>query len=147
MDAETHGYASGESPNNIPQPITTSPSNAGTPQNRNLSFADVIKNKGKGKEQQNETPLLHHTWCKLREFEDSRIPPVTDAKFSVWLDMQEVYEDQGAIYSFVAQNPNIATLSFRPSQKWVEFYCKSEEQVKTRLGNEWMVGSTNVKLV
>src|SRR5438128_12677609 len=60
--------------------------------------------------------------------------------------MQEVYEDQGAIYSFVAQNPNIATLSFRPSQKWVEFYCRSEDQVKTLLANEWTVGSTRVNL-
>src|SRR5438128_2145500 len=152
MNIESHGYQSSESPHLVtPQPNTPS-STSSTPVTKAVSFAQMAKGKGKAMQaettgSQSSTPILHRTWCNLKEFEETRIPPVTDAKFSAWFNMQDTYEDQAAIYRFAGLNPNIFGLSYRPSQKWTEFYCRSAEQMKTLLSQEWTIGQTKVKLL
>src|SRR5438128_976416 len=152
MNIESHGYQSSESPHLVtPQPNTPS-STSSTPVTKAVSFAQMAKGKGKATQaestgSQSSTPILHRTWCNLKEFEDTRIPPVTNAKFSAWFNMQDTYEDQAAIYRFAGLNPNIFGLSYRPSQKWTEFYCRSAEQMKTLLSQEWTIGQTKVKLL
>src|SRR5437879_5564001 len=152
MNIESHGYQSSESPHLVtPQPNTPS-STSSTTVTIAVSFAQMAKGKGKAMQaettgSQSSTPILHRTWCNLKEFEDTRIPPVTDAKFSAWFNMQDTYEDQAAIYRFAGLSPNIFGLSYRPSQKWTEFYCRSAEQMKTLLSQEWTIGQTKVKLL
>jgi hypothetical protein len=106
----------------------------------------MLKNKGK-EELGSGASFLSQTWCKLQENNDSRIPPVTDVKFSVWLDMRELYEDQAAIYRFAAINPYTCGLSHRPASKWTEFYCKSEAHMQNLLDNSWTIGSTDVQFI
>ena len=142
MDTESPA----ESPSQVPSVINTSPSNSGSPSYQPISYAQMTKGKGRAFED-TDTPILSRTWCKLKEFEDTRIPPVTDAKYSAWLNLLDLYEDQGAIFEFAAQNPNIGALSYRPTPKWTEFYCKSEKQLETILGQEWTIGSSKVKLI
>ena len=147
MDIETHGYQSGESPNTVPPIPNASSSSSNSPPT--LTYAQ--KAKGKHKEtsyaamagqKKSNTPLLNRTWCKLKEFPDTRTPPVTDVLYSVWMNLVDVYEDQAAIYAFAAKNPNIGGLSYRPTNQWTEFYCKSLTQVENLLKQEWTVGTT-----
>ena len=141
MDVESFGYQSSESPSRIP--IEPSSSKSDTPK---LSYAAMTKGKGK-EELGSGVSFLSQTWCKLKENDDTRIPPVTDVKYSVWLDMRELYEDQAAIYSFAATNPYVCGLSHRPASKWTEFYCLKEEHMQHLLLNSWTIGSTEVQFI
>src|SRR5438128_2292495 len=152
MDIEALGYQPDESPSNVPQSINTSPSNSGSPPR--VTFAQMAKGKGKAttfaeitSQPQSSTPLLNRTWCKLQEFSETRIPPITDVLYSVWMNLEGVYEDQTAIYGFAAKNPNIGGLSYRPTGGWTEFYCKSQVQMEKLLSQEWTVGSTTTRFI
>src|SRR5438128_6682644 len=152
MDIEAMGYQPDESPSNVPQSINTSPSNSGSPPR--VTFAHMAKGKGKAttfaeitSQPQSSTPLLNRTWCKLQEFSETRIPPITDVLYSVWMNLEGVYEDQTAIYGFAAKNPNIGGLSYRPTGGWTEFYCKSQAQMEKLLSQEWTVGSTTTRFI
>ena len=107
MEVETYGYQSSESPSRLPLSQRTSPSDSAA-QGKPSTYASMLKGKGK---EQIDTSLLSRTWCKLQEFDATRIPPITDAKYSVWMDLTGVYEDQEAIFRFAAENPNICGLS------------------------------------
>ena len=141
MEVETYGYQSSESPSRLPTSVRTTPSNTTSPPN---TYASMLKGKGK---EVSDTSLLSRTRCKLQEFDESRIPPITDAKYSAWLDLTDVYEDQEAIFRFAAENPNICGLSHRPTSKWTEFYCKTQVSMEALLENSWTLGTTEVKLV
>src|SRR5438128_7484452 len=152
MDIEALGYQPDESPSNVPQSINTSPSNSGSPPR--VTFAQMAKGKGKAttfaeitSQPQSSTPLLNRTWCKLQEFSETRIPPITDVLYSVWMNLEGVYEDQSIIYGFAAKNPNIGGLSYRPTGGWTEFYCKSQTQMENLLSQEWTVGSTTTRFI
>ena len=152
MDIEALGYQPDESPSNVPQSINTSPSNSGSPPR--VTFAQMAKGKGKAttfaeitSQPQSSTPLLNRTWCKLQEFSETRIPPITDVLYSVWMNLEGVYEDQSVIYGFAAKNPNIGGLSYRPTGGWTEFYCKSQVQMEKLLSQEWTVGSTTTRFI
>src|SRR5437870_4814245 len=54
----------------------------------------MTKGKGKAKDQ-SSTPLLNRTWCKLKQFAETRIPPVTDVKYSAWLNLRDIYGKVG----------------------------------------------------
>src|SRR5438128_128425 len=150
MEIEALGYQPGESPSNVPQSINTSPSNSGSPPR--VSFAQMVKGKGKANDgtvgqTQSNTPLLNRTWCKLQEFSETRIPPITDVLYSVWMNLEGVYEDQSIIYGFAAKNPNICGLSYRPTGGWTEFYCRSKTQMEKLLNQEWTVGRTITRFI
>ena len=142
MDVEAYGYASSESPSRIPE---TSSSKSATPQ---ISYARMVKGKGKDQEDPgNDTSFMSRTWCKLKEFDNNRIPPITDVKYSVWLDMSDLYEDQAAIYRFAAANPYVCGLAHRPASKWMELYCKSQTHMEELLQHTWTVGTTEVQFI
>ena len=152
MEIEALGYQTGESPSNNPQSINTTPSNSGSPPR--VSFAQMVKGKGKetastenADQNPSNTPLLNRTWCKLQEFSETRIPPITDVLYSVWMNLEGVYEDQSIIYGFAAKNPNVCGLSYRPTSAWTEFYCKSQNQMETLLKQEWTVGQTTTRFI
>src|SRR5438128_8236606 len=152
MDIEAMEYQPDESPSNAPQSINMSPSNSGSP--HRVTVAQTAKGKGKAttfaeltSQTQSSTPLLNRTWCKLQEFSETRIPPIMDVLYSVWMNLEGVYEDQSIIYGFAAKNPNICGLSYRPTGGWTEFYCKSQTQMEKLLNQEWTVGSTTTQFI
>src|SRR5438128_490137 len=135
----------GESPNLLTPVVRTPATNSGSPPTA-TSYAEMTKGKGKAKDQ-SSTPLLNHTWCKLKQFAETRIPPVTDVKYSAWLNLRDFYEDQGKIFAFAATNQYVEGLTYRPTQGWVEFYCTSELNLNTLMNNEWVIGTTKFSLI
>src|SRR5438128_5638089 len=139
--------AAGESPSLLTPAVRTPATNSGSPPTA-ISYAEMIKGKGKGNaKDQSSTPLLNRTWCKLKQFAETRIPPVTDVKYSAWLNLRDYYEDQGKIFAFGATNQYVEGLTYRPTQGWVEFYCTSELNLNTLLNNEWVIGTTKVRFI
>src|SRR5437879_5974600 len=136
----------GESPSLLTPAARTPATNSGSPPT--ISYAEMTKEKGKGKaKDQSSTPLLNRTWCKLKQFAETRTPPVTDVKFSAWLNLRDFYEDQGKIFAFAATNQYVEGLTYRPTQRWVEFYCTSELNLNTLMNNEWVIGTTKISLI
>src|SRR5438128_3246113 len=139
--------AAGESPSLLTPAVRTPATNSGSPPTA-ISYAEMTKEKGKGKaKDQSSTQLLNRTWYKLKQFAETRTPPVTDVKFSAWLNLREFYEDQGKIFAFAAETKEVEGLTYRPTQGWVEFYCTSEQHLHTLLNNEWTIGRTKVRLI
>src|SRR5438128_7307556 len=135
----------GESPNLLTPAVRTPATNSGSPPTA-TSYAEMTKGKGKAKDQ-SSTPLLNRTWCKLKQFAETRTPPVTDVKYSAWLNLRDFYEDQGKIFAFAATNQYVEGLTYRPTQGWVEFYCTSELNLNTLMNNEWVIGTTKISLI
>src|SRR5438128_6775077 len=136
----------GESPSLLTPAVRTPATNSDSPPT--TYYAEMTKEKGKGKaKNQSNTPLLNRTWCKLKQFAETRTPPVTDVKYSAWLNLREFYEDQGKIFAFAAETKEVEGLTYRPTQGWVEFYCTSEQHLHTLLNNEWTIGRTKVRLI
>jgi len=119
---------------------------------KTLSFADAAKGKGKEKEKETE-PIsdkspMSTTYCEVNAWDlDVRVPPVTDAPYSFWFDLEETPVNHTALLEYADQHPLIKGLTYRPTGNWVECYTRTAENKHKLLGQKHIVNGTEVATV
>ena len=130
-------------------PPTPSPPKPDLKRKQPLSFADAAKGKGKEREAEaiNDDSPMSTTYCTVNEWDiQQRIPPVTDAPFSVWIDLEETPVNHTALLKYADQHPLIKGLTYRPTGNWVECYTKMVENRDKLLQEKHVVNGTTLSI-
>ena len=101
-----------------------------------VSFADAAKGKRKEREEAaiTDTSPMSDQYCEVNERDlQLRVPPVTDAPYSFWIDLDDTPVDHTALLQYADNHPLIKGLTYRPTGNWVEFYTRTAEDRNTLL--------------
>ncbi|HTD20952.1 MAG TPA: hypothetical protein VK667_15620, partial [Ktedonobacteraceae bacterium] len=114
---------------------------------KNISFADAASGRNREPVEDTITDIspMSATYCDVTEGDlDLRLPPVTDAPFSFWFDLDDTPVSHEALLEYADKHKLVKGLTYRPTSNWVELYCTSAERRDKVENEEHIVNGTKL---